>query len=118
MTTSPFDEREDLPLFERGAYARRTDPSTSHDAAELVQVNILERVVLRTIASNEMTMLEVTGASAHPYGSITPRFRPLSQKGLIEDTGIRRPNPGSTREAIVWRLTAAGLRTLGDVSDG
>ena len=34
--------------------------------------------------------------------SVSPRFRPLAEKGLIVDTGHRRKNR-SGRSAILWR---------------
>lgn len=87
-----------------GAYARASDPSTSHEAAALVEANRLERVVLDYLrVYGPMTMYELAGLSKVEIQTITPRFHPLQEKGLIHDTGQKKKNPSGKR-AIIWSL--------------
>jgi hypothetical protein len=76
-----------------GAYARNTDPSTSHWAAKTVDVTYLEGVVLNaikkypTLGLTQDELVEVTGL---PTNTITPRFATLLSKGLITAEGTRK----------------------------
>jgi len=84
------------------AYARNTDPTTSHDAAESIARKLpkLEGLVLSVIGIlGAATQTEVAdwlegnrpGEINSPViWSISPRFRPLEKKGLICKTGERR----------------------------
>lgn len=79
------------------ALARHTDPDTSHVAAASVNVNDLEYEVLVALdALGEATSLEVSEHSGIARVSASPRFRPLANKRLIRDTGVRRNG------SIVW----------------
>lgn len=90
-----------------GAFARFSDPTTSAEAAESVSVAKAEMVVL-----NQLLKRPVRGATSDEMADITgiarvtvsPRFRPLERKGLIEDSGERRKGT-SGRTSIVWRPT-------------
>lgn len=53
-------------------------------------------------------MNEVVERTGLPNESLTPRFKPLRDKGLIYDTGERRENR-SGRKAIVWNVTKLGV---------
>ena len=73
---------------------RKYDPQTSADAAESLNVTELEAVVYEAIKSFGRTgcisddVLVVLPDIR--YGSITPRYRKLLEKGLIEITGETR----------------------------
>lgn len=98
------------------AVARRTDPSTSWEAARSIDETTLRQsqaVVLATILVNgPMSDEELVGRVNHvlsPSGARTRRAE-LVTKNLIEDTG-RRATLVSQRKAIIWGvkdpLTAA-----------
>lgn len=99
--------------FEGRGLARRTDPSTSHEAARKVKVGALQLIVLRELRDSDggLTIKELKISSSTPMESISPRFAPLRMKGLIMDTGERRQNPGG-RKGIVWDITGFGLAVL------
>jgi hypothetical protein len=91
------------------AYARATDPDTSHEAAEHVRGELatkLEAVVLSALREhpNGLTnhgLVRVTGID---WNTITPRIAPLVRKGLVFDSGKRREGP-TNRTCIVWKAT-------------
>jgi hypothetical protein len=92
------------------AYARSTDPDTSHEAAASVRgavANHREQMVIDSLfelgPSTANEVVEHLGGGAY-YQSITPRFKPLEKKGLIRRTGEKRSNPGG-RQAEIWDLT-------------
>lgn len=90
------------------AFARKTDPETSHEAAEHVRrelANRLETTVLEALKAhpNGLTshgLVKVTGIE---WNTITPRIAPLRRKGLVCDSGKRREGP-TDRLCIVWKL--------------
>ena len=86
------------------AFARSSDPATSHEAAAGVNANSLEMTVVEALKElGPSTSFEAaTHLDIHPW-SISPRFRPLARKGLIRDTKTTRATkPGSNRKSIVW----------------
>lgn len=95
--------------------ARNTDPETSHEAALNLDANLLERLVLETLLKHgPLTSEGVADLLKISLVSISPRFRPLVNKGKIADTGVRAKNK-SGRSAILWRAIPA---QKGKVSDG
>jgi len=92
---------------EPDAFARRTDPDTSHAAVDTFDkqdTNAMERRVLEALIDhpNGLTnhgIVEVTGLS---WNTATPRVRPLVKKGLVVDSGDRRMGPAG-RYCIVWK---------------
>ena len=85
------------------ALARRYDPQTSKDAANSVDVERLQGLVLDMLRDCPSTTQELADFCKMPRDSISPRIRPLVDKGLVMDSGLRRAGP-SGRKAIVWRL--------------
>jgi len=73
---------------------RRYDPQTSADAAASLKVTELETIVYEAIKSFGRTGCisdDVCAVLADiRYGSVTPRYRKLLEKGLIEVTGETR----------------------------
>lgn len=70
------------------AYARRTDPDTSHAAAKSMEakVSALELLVAETVrASGERGMIvqEVCDELSLEHQTISPRMRPLINKRII-----------------------------------
>ena len=91
-------------LFEYGA-SRNLDPSTSKNAAQSVNANQLETIVLEAImrsGERGMTSEEAAAAVGMELGSITPRLSPRENKGLIHRTALRRAGK-SGRGRIVWK---------------
>jgi hypothetical protein len=75
-------------------FFRRYDPQTSADAAASLNVTELETTVYEAIkgfGAAGCISDDVLGTLPHfRYGSITPRYRKLVEKGLIEVTGETR----------------------------
>lgn len=94
--------------MQRGAYARRLDPDTSHQAAYHVRVTYYEWLTLKAIeqlGGKAITKEIVPEINRHlkkekhvHLGYITPRMKPLERKGLIRRTNERR------EDSIVWQL--------------
>ena len=90
------------------AYARRQDPRTSHDAAASVDVERLQGMILSALGPQiwlhtGLTTGEIADYIRVPRDSVSPRMKPLVDKGLVIDSGIRRAGP-SGRACIVWKL--------------
>lgn len=84
-------------------YARNTDPLTSDLAAASLRVTPLEETCLRTLrnAPQGMTSEELTTATGLSLVTVSPRLRPLYEKGLVMKAEGTRAN-ASGRQAIVW----------------
>ena len=101
-------------LFDWGqAAARREDPATSYEAAAAMrgsQAGRMEMLVLAALKSfdGKATAYECERwiQSRHPdidSNTISPRFKPLETKGLIQRTDERGPGRGS-RTQIIWEV--------------
>jgi hypothetical protein len=87
--------------------ARHTDPPTSHWAAEEVKTTRIEQVVaaaIRRSGSRGLIAAELPEHTGMPLNTVTPRTRPLVAKGIIRDSGEKRPGP-SGKNQIVWKHT-------------
>ena len=77
----PFPE---TPAFK---LARSRDPSTSHDAADKLDVNKMERIVLAAITSFGSSgcisddVLNIL--PAYRYSTVTARYKQLKEKGFV-----------------------------------
>jgi hypothetical protein len=74
--------------------ARREDPDTSQEAAEKVDSARLERMVYEVICKYPDGCIAdeiMKHFPNHGVQTISPRYAPLIRKGLIYDTGERRP---------------------------
>lgn len=82
---------------------RNTDPDTSKDAAESIapHVSRLESIVLNAIKNSKtgLTTKEIAKKTRLERITVSPRVRPLCNKGLVEDSGTRRD------KCIVWSAT-------------
>lgn len=94
------------------ARARRTDPKTSHDAAESVKdVTLTQSFILKILAKKPRTDVELvelfrkykTAPNASESG-IRSRRAELVRQGLVKDTNMRALLP-SNRWAIVWEIS-------------
>lgn len=86
------------------AYARHTDPDTSHAAATMDPTR-LEAEVLEVIKRYPRGCIADDVVDALPHyrqHSITPRFKPLEKKGLIEYTGeLRKAVSGRNQRVVI-----------------
>lgn len=78
------------PTAQLDAFARRTDPKTSHEAAARVSAAQLETLVIQALRTiGPATSRQVADYLGRDLVSISPRFAPLSRKSQIRRTGGR-----------------------------
>jgi len=94
-----------LGLEEKKAFARNTDPETSHQAAAKVNASRLEEIVMDALTHGPMTSKELAEATGEARVSVSPRFKPLERRGLIVRTDERRDG------CVVWKLSAVPRST-------
>lgn len=89
------------------ARARSTDPDTSHEAAEDVDVNKLQATICALLDGfpGGLTWSEISVFGEIDRQSVSPRLVELRNKGLIEDSGERRKSYWAKCHQIVWRKT-------------
>jgi hypothetical protein len=83
---------------------RRTDPDTSHEAAEKVNSTRLEQMVYEVIARHSDGCISddiVKALPGHGVQTISPRYAPLIRKGFIEDTGERRQGNNGRQQRVL-----------------
>lgn len=84
--------------------ARRTDPRTSREAGAAVNIAAMEAAVYGALKSHgPMTSFEIAELLRLSLVSVSPRLRPLADKGLIRDSGVRRTGE-SRRARTVWEI--------------
>lgn len=84
------------------------EPTTSREAAETVEVSLLQRAVCGCLdAHGAMTADECAAQLGLSILAIRPRFSELRALGLILDTGERHLNRSGKR-AAVWTLQLTG----------
>lgn len=86
------------------ALARRSDPSTSHNAAAKVSVNEIAAQCLDAIraAPEGLTATEISERTGIERDTVSPRLPELVRARLIRDSGRKRQPIGRNRKAIVW----------------
>tara|TARA_R100001244_G_scaffold786_3_gene1494 strand:+ start:8107 stop:8505 length:399 start_codon:yes stop_codon:yes gene_type:complete len=106
--------------IEGEAYARRTDPETSHAAAAAMEgtpaAGLQTAILAALVRFGPMTALEIENAVRQTLpdvdsNTITPRLAPMRRAGLIERTGIKRPGR-TTRGQFELRACAKPLGNL------
>lgn len=103
---------EDHSLFGARAWARRTDPDTSHDAAAAAKVGRTDAHILLLLRDyTDRTCRELGDLSEINLTILSPRFKPLRVKKLIEQTGEKRVHPEGAA-GYVYRITDAGRKAL------
>jgi hypothetical protein len=87
------------------------DRNTSRAAARAMQPRqgTIQAEVLDALAIRPMTSFELAAAIGRSYRSVQPRTAELARStdtrgALIKDTGARRVDPETGRNAIVWGL--------------
>ena len=109
--------------------ARTTDPETSHQAAEAnresnrFSVKSRQARALRIIWGTPLTAQEVAYAivGEHaPASAVIGAARTvygLARFGFVTDSGVRRSNPGSRSEAVVYEVTDLGRWALNNLRE-
>lgn len=108
------DDNKTLDMFSSSSFgthprkmARNSDPDTSHAAAEKIDSAKLERMVYEVICMypNGCTLDQI---NKHFPGrgqqSISPRLAPLMRKGLICDSGERRPGGSGRNQRVLKKV--------------
>jgi predicted transcriptional regulator len=91
-------------MFVRDAVSRHTDPDTAKQAAEVVNTAKLESEVLYSLHEyGPMTAHEIASRIGRPLVSVSPRLRPLANKGKIMATEERHFTASGSK-AIVWKV--------------
>lgn len=84
---------------------RRDASDTSIEAAKSIDVNRLEKLVLKAIqdaGKKGMTQSELLRRFPDlSYSSVTARPSALKRKGFIVDSGNRRPGPSGRSQAVL-----------------
>lgn len=85
------------------ARARTTDPRTSKLAAASVDVTPTEAHVVGALLAYPDGLIthEIADITRMALVTVSPRMKPLAEKGIIEDSGKKRPGP-SNRLSIIW----------------
>lgn len=95
-------------LFDTPAYklARNLDPSTSHDAADQLDVNRMERLVysvIITFGKDGCISDDVLRAlSMHRYSTVTARYKQLKEKGLVFTDHRKRKGESGRQQLVMW----------------
>jgi len=82
---------------------RNQDPTTSHQAAQVVDTTKLESLVYEAIKSHPEGCISdeiLEMYPNYPYSSITARYRALLDKGFIEVTGVKRGKFGRNQRVM------------------
>jgi hypothetical protein len=84
---------------------RKTASDTSIEAANSIDVTVLEKLVFEAIlSSGKLGMTQDDLLSAFPdmsYSSITARPASLKRKGLVVDSGQRRAGRSGRNQAVL-----------------
>ena len=85
--------------------SRKTDPRTSQEAGNSVNVTEREHAVLKTMRQRRraLTTVEISEFSGIPLWTVSPRMKPLEEKGLIQRVGTKR-NETSNRNMTTWKI--------------
>ena len=97
------DDLFDTPAFK---LARSRDPSTSHDAADSLDVTRMEKKVyyaICTFTDSGCIMDDVLDRLDHlRYSTVTARFKSLKEKGLIVVDHRKRKGKSGRGQLIMW----------------
>ena len=100
------------------AKARTHDPKTSWEAAEKVDTNRLEKIVLKAIQAHGeggathdqiFQYLSMRFKDVYREGSITPRYATLERKGLITRDGTTRKGRAGRSQLVMFSMDSYHL---------
>lgn len=100
------------------ATARTTDPLSSFEAADTVPVNELEAVCLRWLRQcpEGLTSRAIADLSGMELVSISPRLKPLEDRGLIYRDGKRAYRSRVACVAcVVWKAVPESRKQQGEL---
>jgi hypothetical protein len=106
----------DLFDSDEAAYARGTDPDTSHAAARQVDITKREAQVWDALVHAHprgLTTHEIVDLTRIPAGSVTPRMARLCEKGWAIRSNERRIPPGHYSPQTVWYAVLPTGRPVG-----
>ena len=90
---------------------RRTDPLTSHRAAQSINPDLLEGMVLKALEGGPANCDELCERLRMEWNTVSPRLAPLRRNGFIEACGSKLGAKG--RNQRLWKLTEKGQRVIG-----
>ncbi len=101
-----FDEKV-IDFIQTPAYklVRNNDPSTSHAAAEQLDVSKMEKKVLQTINMflDGCISDDVLDRMSHfRYSTVTARYKQLKEKGLVIVDGTKRKGRSGRQQLVMW----------------
>lgn len=101
-----FDEKV-IDFIQTPAYklVRNNDPSTSHAAAEQLDVSKMEKKVLQTINMFPDGCIsdDVLDRMSHfRYSTVTARYKQLKEKGLVIVDGTKRKGRSGRQQLVMW----------------
>lgn len=92
--------------------ARIDDPDTSHEAAALIEEHIprIQWQILKALRGHSLglTTREMVPILATDFATISPRMRPMEEKGWVLMTPVKRQNPTGKGWGHVWEITSVG----------
>jgi len=108
ITAKDLDDMDDLFSIPTPVYklVRNEDPSTSHAAAESLDANRMEQIVLEAIQE-----FGVTGCISdevlsrlphHGYSTVTARYKQLKEKGLVKVDHRKRKGKSGRGQLVMW----------------
>lgn len=84
---------------------RKNDPHTSYAAANNINVNQMERIVLHTIDMFEDGCISDDVLQTIPqyrYSTVTARYKQLKEKGLVIVDGTTRKGASGRQQLVMW----------------
>ena len=108
ITAKDLDDMDDLFSIPTPVYklVRNEDPSTSHAAAESLDANRMEQIVLEAIQEFGVTGCisdEVLSRLPHyGYSTVTARYKQLKEKGLVIVDHRKRTAISGRSQLIMW----------------
>jgi len=108
ITARDLDDMDDLFSIPTPVYklVRNEDPSTSHAAAESLDANRMEQIVLEAIQEFGATGCisdEVLSRLPHyGYSTVTARYKQLKEKGLVKVDDRKRKGRSGRGQLVMW----------------
>lgn len=95
-----------------GGMVRHTDPETSHEAAGRVNATRLEALIYGLLQRNdprEYAQIEIARLIDEDKWSISPRFRPMEQRGILARCAKKMALNSNNKPTLMegWRLRRA-----------
>jgi DNA-binding MarR family transcriptional regulator len=96
--------------------SRTHDPDTSIEAAELIREHVprIQYAILAALSfyGKGMTTRELSQKTAIDFATVTPRMKPMEEKGWVQKTPVKVKNPQGKGWGRVWLLTPLGRKAM------